>query len=218
MHAGRLRELGLRGPVTLLEGEYAGSVEAREPEPAEPLVVFAARHIPEKRAPAVVPAVAAARTQLPDLRAKIFGEGPEHSAVLRAIEDAGLGDVITAPGFVEFAVVDEALRRALCMVLPSRREGYGLVVIEAAARGTPSVVAAEEDNAAAELIEDGVNGVVAASSRPDDLAAAILRVHAAGHELRLSTADWFRRNASRLSLDASLDTVVASYEPDTAAR
>ena len=63
--------------------------------------------------------------------------------------------------------------RAMCMVLPSRREGYGLVVIEAAARGTPSVVVEGPDNAAVELIEEGVNGVVAASASAEDLAAAI---------------------------------------------
>ncbi len=49
----------------------------------------------------------------------------------------------------------------MCMLLTSRREGYGLVVVEAAARATPSVVVAGEDNAATELIEEGVNGTIA---------------------------------------------------------
>ena len=84
------------------------------------------------------------------------------------------------------------------MVLPSRREGYGLVVVEAAARGTPSVVVADPDNAATELVDEGVNGVVAASAAPDDLADAMVRVHEGGAVLRKSTADWFARNAQRL--------------------
>jgi glycosyltransferase involved in cell wall biosynthesis len=211
LHARRLREEGLRGEITVLEGEYTGSVAAVDPVPAEPIVVFAGRHIPEKRAPSVVTAVARARETVPDLRAEIYGDGPEHATVLRTIARTGLEDVVSAPGFVEFARVDASLRRALCMVLPSRREGYGLIVIEAAALGTPSVVVAEEDNAAVELIEDGVNGVVAASARPDDLAAAILRIHAAGHAMRESTAAWFAQNAQRLSLDSSLDRVLTSY-------
>ncbi len=66
------------------------------------------------------------------------------------------------------------------MLLPSRREGYGLVVIEAASRGTPSVVVAGPDNAAVELVDDGVNGFVAASASPEDLAAAIVRVSDGG--------------------------------------
>jgi glycosyltransferase involved in cell wall biosynthesis len=175
------------------------------------VAVFAGRHIPEKRAPALVPAVALARRRVPELRARVLGDGPERPAVLAAIADHGLGDVVEAPGFVPTEVVEHDLARALCMVLPSSREGYGLVVVEASAAGTPSVVVRGEDNAATELVEEGVNGFVAASASPDDLAAAIVRVHEAGAELRSSTADWFARNARRLSIDASLDRVSASY-------
>ena len=38
------------------------------------------------------------------------------------------------------------------MVLPSRRAGYGMIVVEAAACGTPSILVREPDNAAVELI------------------------------------------------------------------
>ena len=41
--------------------------------------------------------------------------------------------------------------------------------------------------------------------------AAVIAVAAAGGELRASTADWFARNALRLSLDRSLDLVSATY-------
>jgi glycosyltransferase involved in cell wall biosynthesis len=128
-----------------------------------------------------------------------------------------LGELVDAPGFVAHAQVEEALRTALCMVLPSSREGYGLVVVEAAARGTPSVVVAGEDNAATELIDDGENGFVAASASAEDLAAAILRVWEAGPALRDATAAWFGRNAERLSLEHSLETVLAAYGPATIA-
>jgi glycosyltransferase involved in cell wall biosynthesis len=75
----------------------------------------------------------------------------------------------------------------------------------------PVVLAAGEDNAAVELVEDGVNGYVAPSASPEDLADAIVRVHDSGPSLRRSTADWFARNARRLSIDSSLDAVAASY-------
>src|SRR5206468_5271837 len=121
------------------------------------------------------------------------------------------GAPVEAPGFAPAEEVHAALRTALCMVLPSRREGYGLVVVEASASGTPSVVVREPDNAATELVEDGVNGVIAASAAPRDLAAAIVRVHEGGAQLRASTCDWFARNAQRLSLESSLETVLAGY-------
>jgi glycosyltransferase involved in cell wall biosynthesis len=208
--AERLRSEGVRGEVTVLEGEYDGSLEPREPAPAEPVVVFAGRHIAEKRAPSVVPAVMAARRRVPELRGLVLGDGPERGRVLAAIEDGAQG-VVEAPGFVSSEQVDEALASALCMLLPSRREGYGMVVVESAARGTPSVVVREPDNAAVELVEDGVNGFVAATAAPEDLAAAIVKVWEAGPELRASTADWFARNAQRLSLKSSLDVVAAGY-------
>jgi glycosyltransferase involved in cell wall biosynthesis len=84
-------------------------------------------------------------------------------------------------------------------------------VIEAAAVGTPSVVVAADDNAATELIEDGVNGVIARSAEPMELAAAMLRVRDAGQAMRDSTADWFERNVDRLSVETSLEQVTRSY-------
>ena len=212
LHSGRLKELGHTGPITLIEGLRAVADPGDdEPAPVEPLVVFAGRHIPEKRASAIVPAVAVAREELPELRAEIFGDGPERDDVLRLIREHGLGEVVDAPGFAEDRRVHDAVRRALCLLLPSEREGYGIVVVEAAALGTPTVVVEGPDNAAVELVDDGENGVVAASAEPRDLADAILRVHAAGSSLRDSTRAWFRKNRERLSLDTSIERVLEVY-------
>ena len=112
--------------------------------------------------PAIVPALALARESAPELRAEIYGDGPERERVLALVRVAragGRGRRCRASS--THGRVDAALRRALCLVLPSRREGYGLVVVEACAAGTPSVVVADPDNAATELIEEGVNGFVA---------------------------------------------------------
>jgi glycosyltransferase involved in cell wall biosynthesis len=212
LHRDRLVAEGLRSTPKVLEGEYAGDLTPPVPNHAEPLAVFAGRHIPEKRVPAVVPAIRRARERVPELRAIIFGDGPERPRVLEAIAREGVGDAVQAPGFVDAEDVDAALRHALCMVLPSVREGYGMVVVESAARGTPSVVVRAPDNAAVELVEDGVNGVVAVSTEPDDLAAAILRVHEGGDALRASTCAWFAANAERLSLERSLEQVAAGYD------
>jgi glycosyltransferase involved in cell wall biosynthesis len=51
LHAGRLLSEGLRGMPTVLEGEYVGRTEPAPPLDPDPVVVFAGRHIPEKRAP-----------------------------------------------------------------------------------------------------------------------------------------------------------------------
>ena len=211
LHEDRLRDWGLRGELTRLEGQYVGPLEPPRPAPAQPVVVLAGRLIPEKHASALVPAVAIARERLPDLRCEIYGDGPDRGAVLRAIEELGLVGQVIAPGFVEAETLDRALSTALCLVLPSSREGYGRIVIESSARGVPVVLVAGPDNAATELVEEGVNGTVAASTAPDELADAIMRVHDAGSRLRESSADWFRANAERLSLERSLATVLEAY-------
>jgi glycosyltransferase involved in cell wall biosynthesis len=218
LHGRRLRERRVNGELTVLEGEYAGALEPSDPAPAEPVVVFAGRHIPEKRVPALIPALALARERIPELRAEVYGDGPERAEVLRLRAEHGLDGALEVFGFVPADRVEGALRRALCLVLPSRREGYGLVVVEAAALGTPSVVVADADNAATDLVSEGENGYVAASASADDLAAAIERVHAEGHALRERTAAWFRANAERLSLDSSLRRVLDSYAAASARR
>jgi glycosyltransferase involved in cell wall biosynthesis len=210
MTAARLRAEGIRGDVEVLTAIHALPAAAA-PRPAGPAVVFAGRHIPEKRVPALVEAFAVLRSRAPELRLEVYGDGPERDVVRSRIAALGLDDVARAPGFVDAAELEDALAGALCMVLPSRREGYGLVVVEAAARGVPSVVVAGVDNAATELVDEGENGFVAPSASPEDLAGAILRVRDAGPELRASTAAWFARNAERLSLTMSLDRVAAAY-------
>ncbi len=227
LYARRLRAEGLKGEITMLAGAYDGPLEPQPLEDAETLVVFAGRHIPEKRVTAIPPAIALLRGglgadstgRLPDLRAQILGDGPERGEVQRVIAELALTDAVSAPGFVATATVQETIARALCLLLPSRREGYGLVVVEAAACGTPSVVVAGEDNAAAELISEGENGFVAASVSPEDLAAAIWAVHRAGSGLRESTARWFAANAPRLSLERSLEIALSVYgDPGAPAR
>jgi glycosyltransferase involved in cell wall biosynthesis len=211
LHERRLRELGLGGDVTRLEGQHTSPRAPTTPRPARPVVVFAGRLIPEKHVLALVPAMARARKSVPELACEIYGDGPERGKLVRAIGALGLDGCVTAPGFVDAEVLDEALSTALCLVVPSRREGYGLVVVEAAARGVPAVVVEGPDNAATELVEDGVNGAIASSAQPDELAAAILRIHAAGRRLRESTAEWFRQRADRLSLERSLETVLEAH-------
>jgi glycosyltransferase involved in cell wall biosynthesis len=232
LHAERLRAIGLRGPVTVLRGLYAGSAvpapapKAVEPAPGTaesrpgetmppaPMVMFAGRLIPEKQVTLAVAAMALAVARIDGLRGEFLGDGPERATLDAAIAEHGLQGIVTARGFTETEVVDAEMRRAMCMLLTSRREGYGLVVVEAAARGTPSVVVAGEDNAATELIEEGVNGFVAPSAEPARIADAIVRVHEAGDALRESTARWFSENADSLSLESSLRRVLDSYAVD----
>ena len=211
LHAARLRAERLHGNVTVLRGLYAGSLQPAPVRAAEELVLFAGRLIPEKRVTLGVAAVALAAERIEGLEGVFYGDGPERDRLHAAIAEHGAEAILSAPGFADAELVDADMRRALCMLLPSRREGYGMVVVEASAHATPSIVVAGEDNAATELVEDGVNGVVVESAKPEAIADAIVRVHEAGLALRESTARWFAEHAGELSLESSLEQVLASY-------
>jgi glycosyltransferase involved in cell wall biosynthesis len=211
LHAARLRELGLAGEVTVLRGLYAQGAKQTRPSAAEPVVLFAGRLIREKQAPLGVEAIALARARVPELQGTFLGDGPERGALQAAIARHGLAGAVSAPGFADADALEQAMRTAMCLLLPSRREGYGLVVVEASAHGTPSVLVAGEDNAATELVAEGVNGAVAPSADARAIAEAIVQVHDAGFALRESTLRWFVENAERLSLESSLRVVLDSY-------
>jgi glycosyltransferase involved in cell wall biosynthesis len=214
LHAERLQEEGLRGQVSVLRGLYRGPTHpspSLEEHSTEPLVLFAGRMIEEKQAPLGVAAIALASKEIAGLRGEFLGDGPRREEVQQAIVEQGLSETVSAPGFADAETLDREMRRAMCVLLPSRREGYGMVVVEASARGTPSVVVAGEDNAATELVEDGANGMIAASADAQSIAEAILRAHRGGAALRQSTADWFARNAEQLALESSLGKVLEIY-------
>lgn len=212
LHARRLHEEGIRSEPVVLPGEYWGHSNGPIPlsEPSS-RVLFAGRMIREKRAGSVPPAVARARETDPSIGAVLAGDGPERERVLRLVSELGLADAIELPGFIDHEQLQQQMRDALCLVLPSEREGYGAVVIEAASVGTPSIVTAAPDNAAVELIDPGQNGIVAASADPDDLGAAILEIAADPAEWHRRTAAWFEATADKISVDASLKRVEAAY-------
>jgi glycosyltransferase involved in cell wall biosynthesis len=89
-----------------------------------------------------------ALVQVADLpwRADLVGSdqaNPDYAARLRArIVAAGLQDRISVPGALVSAALDQKWDATDLLVLPSRIETYGLVIIEALARGIPAVVTA----------------------------------------------------------------------------
>ena len=211
LHARRLESLRRRRDVRTVLGVLATSKPLSVPRQAEPLVVYAGRFVPEKQVPSIVAALAKARDRLPTLRAVLIGEGPDLEAVRQAVRSARLDRAVDLPGFVSEKTLMETLGRAMCLVLLSRREGYGLIVAEAAALGVPSVILRHADSAAADLIVEGVNGFTCASTDPTEVASAILRVYEAGGDLRHATLAWFHTNAGTLSIEGPLSRILDAY-------
>jgi glycosyltransferase involved in cell wall biosynthesis len=209
--ANALRAHGYRNHITVLKGLSTTTLEAASDAPREPVFVFAGRHIPEKHADKIPGAIAIARQTIPELRAKIFGDGPERHKILAEIARLHLGDVIECPGFMPWAQLDASMRTAIGLILPSEREGYGSVVIEAIARGTPAIVVRGPDNAATDLIVENVNGFVAPSVDASVLAEHMVKLYMAGPELRARTLQWYREHASQLGIDATIEQIDEVY-------
>lgn len=212
--ARRLRDEGLRTDPLVSPGLIDAELDVEDISPATmpPYVLYAGRHIPDKRVEALPAAVAEARRHVPDLRLVILGTGPSAPAVRSAVKGAD-GDAWTdLPGFVDEEELRTLMHGALCLANPSRREGYGLVVVEANAHGTPAVLVAGEGNAATELVEDGVNGYVAASISPGDLAQAIRRVADSGDDLRRSSRDWYDDAVRTRTIRSTVKGIVAALE------
>jgi glycosyltransferase involved in cell wall biosynthesis len=92
--------------------------------------------------------------------------------VERQAAGLGLADAVRFLGFQRnpFAF----MAAADLFVLSSRWEGFANVVAEAMACGAP-VVAADCPHGPGEIIQDGVNGLLARPGDPESLAAAMLR-------------------------------------------
>ncbi|MGW4927850.1 glycosyltransferase family 4 protein [Agromyces sp. NPDC004153] len=209
----RLRRYRRRAdPVVLGLVDLVGEgTDAAGATATPPFALFVGRHIPDKRLDALPPALAAARVAVPRLEAVVAGSGPETDAARRAAEASGVAGAVRFAGRVPDDELERLMGEAAVLVNPSAREGFGLVVAEAASHGTPSVVVAGEDNAAAELVVDGENGFVAASVAPDVLGAAIARAVERGEPLRRSTAAWFARERRARSLAGSVAQLVERW-------
>lgn len=218
--ARRLRAERFRGRLLVSPGLIAD--RAAEPhvgaraEP--PFALYAGRHIPDKRVETIPAAVRAARASIPDLELVILGDGPGSPAVRAAVAASDAEEWTTLPGFVTTDRLEQLMSEAACLVNPSRREGYGLVVVEAAAHGTPVVLVADEGNAATELVEEGVNGYVAASASAADLGNAIAHAVDGGEKLRRTTSDWYREAVATRTIARTVDAIIASVTQDRAAR
>jgi len=143
----------------------------------EPLdVLFVGRFIPEKNPALVAQAIERLTEEWPDVRCWMVGEGPELTRIRRIVDQRGLSDVIELPGFLDaYDDVLRLLKAADVFLLPSTREGFGITVLEALACGTPVVTIDHPQNAAADLVEDGVTGRLT-STDPDAVADAVTEV------------------------------------------
>ena len=141
-------------------------------------------------------------------RASLLGHGPEMPEVAAVLEP--LGDLVRFREVVSHDALVDVFRSADLFVLPSRREGVGLLVcLESLSCGVP--VAAGRAGGLPEIIVDGVNGVVFEPGDPEGLADALQHLIENPDELARLAAS-ARASALPYSEDSQADKVFRVYE------
>jgi len=137
------------------------------------VVVAAGRLVPAKGFDRLVPAFAAVSARHPDWSLRIYGTGGERSLLEGLVHRHGLERNVQLMGHAGH--LDEELAEASVFVLSSRNEGFPMVLLEAMSVGVP-VVSFDCRNGPADLVTDGVDGLLVPQSDVVGLAEAMCRL------------------------------------------
>jgi glycosyltransferase involved in cell wall biosynthesis len=178
------------------------TVPIGEPSPlTEKVVVALGRLSYEKGFDLLVEAWAKVAAQHPDWTVRVYGTGPEEMALRAQIEAAGLDGRVELMGQTDD--VPRALREASALAMPSRAEGWPLVLGEAMATGVPCV-AFDCAPGIREILSDGEDGIVVAPGNVTGFAEALGRL-IADEETRRRMGAQALVSVQRFSPDAVAD-------------
>jgi glycosyltransferase involved in cell wall biosynthesis len=166
-----LRELGVTGPrVAVVHNGTDPVMRVGSRKSAHPSICVVGRLVPHKQVEHAIDAVAALLGEFPDLRLRVVGSGWWESELHAYAAPLVARGAVVFEGHVSEVRKQEIYEESWLMALPSLKEGWGLVVGEAAAHHTPTVAYASAGGTR-ESIVDGVSGVLVDS--PAELTAAI---------------------------------------------
>jgi glycosyltransferase involved in cell wall biosynthesis len=163
-------------------------------------VLFVGQLISRKGLDLLLSAMAALFPAYPDLSLALVGRGELLPALQRQAEAMEASARVVFESVLPAEVIPERVARADVLVLPSRWDGWGVVVNEALSAGVPVIVS--DRCGAADLIRDGVNGYVFPSENAEALQACL-------RAFLDRRADWplFRARAAETGATISLDEI-----------
>jgi glycosyltransferase involved in cell wall biosynthesis len=185
----------------LVATQAAGGAPRRRKRPGQPLLyLFVGRLIERKGIDVLLDAF----REVDGGELWIAGDGPlRHLVETAARED----ERVRLLGHADPPELERLYRRADVLVLPSYYDVWGLVVNEAQAHGLP-VIATEEVGAAADLIDDGVNGFVVPTGSSPALAHAMNEVAGWTENDRSRCFRRCRRKLDESSVDSAADAIL----------
>ncbi len=194
----------IANPVDLDRVSFLAAAGLEHPwfRPGAAVVVAAGRLHPQKGFNHLIRAFALVRNALP-CKLVILGEGPQRGELEQLITELGLSTDVALPGFQDNPY--KFMGRASLFVLSSLYEGFGNVLLEALALGTP-VVATACPVGPDEIISHGVTGLLVPPADERALAEAMTKV-LSDSELRRKLS----ANGPARAADFSLPNIVAQY-------
>jgi glycogen(starch) synthase len=149
------------GTVAGVRAEYGGG----------PLLLFAGRLVYEKGLQDVLGALPRLRRRHRGLKLLVAGDGPEADNLRAQARTLRLGRAVEWLGFVPAERLTALSAAADCALVPSIYEPFGMVALEAAAAGTPLVVA--DTGGLREFVRHGATGLRFTSGDVAGLADAV---------------------------------------------
>jgi len=163
-----LEDLGLKRIFVVHNGLNVEPVVEIPEKSEKPSIVFVGRMKRAKRPGDVVEAFRIVREKIGDAELWMVGDG-----YLRRMLESRAGSHVRFFGYVDSETRDELVRRAWVIAVPGVREGWGQVVTDANALGTPAV--GYDVPGLRDSIRNGFNGLLVESG-PEALADGMMRV------------------------------------------
>ncbi len=129
------------------------------PRSRHPRVVVLSRLVPHKQIEDALDAVAALQTRVPGLRLDVVGGGWWRDKLVSRAGELGISDIVTFHGHIGDAAKHAVVQQSWVHVLPSRKEGWGLAVVEAAQHGVPTI-GYRDSGGLTDSVVDGVTGIL----------------------------------------------------------
>jgi glycosyltransferase involved in cell wall biosynthesis len=129
------------------------------PRSPTPRVAVLSRLVPHKQIEDALDAVALLRNRIDGLHLDVVGGGWWHDRLVEHARRLGITDAVTFHGHVGDVAKHQVVQRAWVHMLPSRKEGWGLAVTEAARHAIPTI-GYRSSGGLTDSIIDGVTGVL----------------------------------------------------------
>lgn len=137
------------------------------------LAVALARYESQKRLDEAIKAFKYVVNKIPDAEFHIYGFGPKREKLEELIKELDLEKNVKLQGFTSNP--SNVLQTAACSVLTSDYEGFGMVLTESLAVGTP-VVSYDCKYGPKDIIRDGVDGYIVPKGDKKKLAQQIIKI------------------------------------------